>query len=296
MRSPKTREAARNLRRDGWSLREIATHLDVSLGRISEWVRDITHEQRRPAPDDAGAVRCLPVWTSGELRRCARCGVLLPLELFSRLRDGRQSWCKPCFQGYHRGRLDRARVRARSRIEAAQEFVTHFLQVHPCTDCAEPDHVVLEFDHLETKQRNVSTLVNHGASLARIAEEIRRCEVVCVNCHRRRTAERSGSRRLGEAFQPSPSRPLRQRNAEYVMAALERSGCVDCGERDLVVLDFDHLDGKVAAVSQLARNECSIARLEAEIAKCVIRCANCHRRRTAEQFGYYRFRAGEAAA
>jgi len=296
MRNPKIREAARNLRSDGWSLREIAAHLDVSLGRTSEWVRDITLEQRRAAPDDAVPARSLPLWSSSELRRCARCGLSLPAELFSRLSDGRQSWCRSCFQGYHRGRKEEAGARTRIRIDVAREFVSEYLLDHPCIDCCERDPVVLEFDHLMAKRDHVSALVCHGASLARIAEEIERCEVVCVNCHRRRSAVRGGSRRLGDNFKASTARPLKERNFAHLFAVLERAGCVNCGERDIVVLDFDHVDGKIASVSELARRECSIAKLDAEIAKCLVRCANCHRRRTAEQFGYYRFKAGEQAA
>jgi hypothetical protein len=60
---------------------------------------------------------------------------------------------------------------------------------------------------------------------------------------------------------------------------LQRSACIDCGERDPVVLDFDHRDAKRANVSLLARRS-GVARLEAEIALCDVRCANCHRIRT----------------
>lgn len=61
--------------------------------------------------------------------------------------------------------------------------------------------------------------------------------------------------------------------------------CVDCGESDLVVIDFDHRDRslKRGLVSRLARS-CAAGTVRAEIAKCDVRCANCHRRRTAEQF------------
>jgi hypothetical protein len=63
--------------------------------------------------------------------------------------------------------------------------------------------------------------------------------------------------------------------------------CLDCGETDLLVLDFDHRERatKRMAVSSLLRYACWAA-LEAEIAKCDVRCANCHRRRTAHQLGW----------
>lgn len=145
------------------------------------------------------------------------------------------------------------------------------------------------------KRDTISNLVCHGASLARLDDELQRCEVVCANCHRRRTAKRQGSRRLGDAFAAATNRPLRDRNLRFLFERLTAEGCIDYGCCDLVVLDFDHVDEKTAPVLQLAHRECSLARLESEIAKCDVRCANCHRRRTAVQFGYYRHRAAEAA-
>src|SRR2546428_3678828 len=56
--------------------------------------------------------------------------------------------------------------------------------------------------------------------------------------------------------------------------------CVDCGETDMVVLEFDHLGDKVADVSAYANGGRTWARIQAEIEKCEVRCANCHRRRT----------------
>lgn len=57
-------------------------------------------------------------------------------------------------------------------------------------------------------------------------------------------------------------------------------GCVDCGERDLDVLQFDHVRG--AKKFTIASNR-SIARVRDEIAKCEVVCANCHSRRTARR-------------
>jgi 5-methylcytosine-specific restriction endonuclease McrA len=71
-------------------------------------------------------------------------------------------------------------------------LVRAYLREHLCTDCGEPDIVVLEFDHLRDKTAAVSALVHQGVSWERVLEEIAKCEVVCANCHRRRTARRAG--------------------------------------------------------------------------------------------------------
>jgi hypothetical protein len=61
--------------------------------------------------------------------------------------------------------------------------------------------------------------------------------------------------------------------------------CIDCGETDPVVLDFDHRDPslKRMEVGNLVRYA-AWATVESEISMCDVRCANCHRRRTAAQF------------
>lgn len=76
-------------------------------------------------------------------------------------------------------------------------------------------------------------------------------------------------------------------NLRRLVAYLLEHPCVDCGESDILVLDFDHRDPgtKRMAVGSLVRYG-SWALLEAEIAKCDVRCANDHRRRTARQFAW----------
>lgn len=76
----------------------------------------------------------------------------------------------------------------------------------------------------------------------------------------------------------------RRRLADHLAA----HPCVDCGEADLRVLDFDHRDPatKGAAISRLVFRTCW-ANVLREIALCDVRCSNCHRRRTAQQFGWW---------
>jgi len=74
----------------------------------------------------------------------------------------------------------------------------------------------------------------------------------------------------------------------YVREILITNGCVDCGERDLVVLDFDHMGNKKCSIARMLSDGSKINRIADEIEKCEIRCANCHRRKTAKDFGWWR--------
>jgi hypothetical protein len=87
----------------------------------------------------------------------------------------------------------------------------------------------------------------------------------------------------------------RERNQDYVFEYLSENPCVDCGETDILVLEFDHIRGKKKRdVSYLVRNGASIQTLKAEIAKCEVRCCNCHRRVTLTRSGCYRLVLAEA--
>lgn len=132
-----------------------------------------------------------------ELKRCPRCGEWKVLSEFHRNRtkpDGLQRVCKPCniainkqwYRDHPEARAARMDEYARRRREANQRRVWDYLLAHPCEDCGETDPIVLDFDHQRDKVANVSALFGHPWST--ILAEIEKCEVVCANCHRRRTA------------------------------------------------------------------------------------------------------------
>jgi hypothetical protein len=66
--------------------------------------------------------------------------------------------------------------------------------------------------------------------------------------------------------------------------------CVDCGEQDIRCLEFDHRDRstKSANIAGLLRLVVPWDVIWQEIQKCDVRCANCHRRRTAAQVNSWR--------
>ena len=102
-----------------------------------------------------------------------------------------------------------------------------------------------------------------------------------------RSAEAVERRRLARGS-------LAARNTAWLLAYLIARVCVDCGASDVRVLEFDHLGDKVADVSRLVQGA-SLDRVRAEIAKCDVVCANCHKIRTRARLGDYRHRAWLAA-
>jgi hypothetical protein len=70
-----------------------------------------------------------------------------------------------------------------------------YFELNPCVDCGEFDPVVLEFDHPRQVVRCQLGDPQYALGI-RPREEMQKCEVVCANCHRRRTAKRRGSMRV----------------------------------------------------------------------------------------------------
>lgn len=80
----------------------------------------------------------------------------------------------------------------------------------------------------------------------------------------------------------------RQKVVEAIAQALHNKQCMDCGEDDIVVLQFDHRDPKTKKRDVSA---CStVTSVLEEIEKCDIVCANCHTRRTQKMFGSWRIK------
>ncbi|WP_136708579.1 hypothetical protein [Agromyces sp. H66] len=111
---------------------------------------------------------------------------------------------------------------------------------------------------------------------------------VCRTCNaaraRRYYAENLEKHRRAVAARVAKTRAAHlDRIGEYLLG----HPCVDCGETDIRVLDFDHRDGaeKDAEVMRLAKAAYSWQRVMAEIAKCDVRCRNCHAKVTYERMG-----------
>lgn len=72
----------------------------------------------------------------------------------------------------------------------------------------------------------------------------------------------------------------REKNATYVAEIKNTAKCARCPENDACCLDFHHPGTdteKEMGIAQAVR-DFSFKRLQQEIAKCIILCANCHRK------------------
>ena len=140
-----------------------------------------------------------------QLVKCYRCGEHKPADEFAWRRrhiGQRDSFCRPCRKAYGREHYlaNRQRYIDQARKQKAQlqlertRFLLDYFVTHPCTDCGEADPIVLEFDHLRDKEFNISSGLS-GFKWQTILDEMAKCEVVCANCHRRRTNLRRGALR-----------------------------------------------------------------------------------------------------
>lgn len=78
-------------------------------------------------------------------------------------------------------------------------------------------------------------------------------------------------------------------NKALVLEHLKSNPCVDCGESDPIVLEFDHVRGdKVKSISMMIQRHYPLQKLKDEVDKCEVRCANCHRKVTANRSNYWK--------
>jgi 5-methylcytosine-specific restriction endonuclease McrA len=137
------------------------------------------------------------------LRRCSRCGDLKPVAEFAwnqKSSGQRKKHCRACQARYHRKHyvqhrdqyIARAARRTRGLVAERARYLISLFSERACVDCGESDPLVLEFDHLGDKKFSISRGLRERNWQA-VLDEIAKCDVVCANCHRRRTALRAGS-------------------------------------------------------------------------------------------------------
>lgn len=156
-----------------------------------------------------------------------------------------------------------------------------------CVQCGFDDIRILQFDHLRDKFKSVSLL----RSKETIEKEVSKCQLLCPFCH---YIKSNNEFTRYEEVEYKDMKELRLRNIAYVNSVKLAIGhCQFCKrvvkDSNYPAFHFDHIDPatKIEGISRLATGvNSSIERLDREIRKCRLLCANCHMMHTLEQFGY----------
>jgi len=104
-----------------------------------------------------------------------------------KLKNGRIK-CKKCQQEYQRKHYKSKyyKSKAKSRKKFLYSFVNRLKSILKCSNCNENRFWVLDLHHINPleKKRNIAIMINRGVAFKTLKKEIRKCKILCANCHR----------------------------------------------------------------------------------------------------------------
>lgn len=167
-------------------------------------------------------------------------------------------------QRWHYRNVERNAERTLQRRRRLRAWIDDYKRERGCRSCGVAESAVLDLHHRDpdSKEMAVGEMITYGHGPESLRKEMEKCDVLCANCHRRlhHTTPESGDRRWVYEY---------KRDAD---------GCVECGVEEPACLEFHHVEGeKRSSVAGLLADGRPLERIRAEIAKCELLCANCHR-------------------
>ena len=134
------------------------------------------------------------------MKVCSKCKRELVETEFNKRRNGLQPWCRDCNKAQHRAHYAQNKERykqqaldAKWQLRAnALRYVMEYVSARGgCCECGESDFRCIHFNHLDpaTKQYNISNMISGGYSIAKIQQELDKCNILCANCHSKHTAQ-----------------------------------------------------------------------------------------------------------
>ena len=122
---------------------------------------------------------------------CPKCTLTLPIESFNKnktRKDGYNGNCKECNKNYLKDHYSRNKdyyvKKASKNKRIIGDWFRSYKKTLKCSKCGDSRWYVLDFHHERDKDTIVSTMHGQGKSKNSILEEIKKCSVLCSNCHR----------------------------------------------------------------------------------------------------------------
>lgn len=129
------------------------------------------------------------------MKTCNKCNLFKSLDCFykrSSSKDGLQSYCKDCrkeIDAESYSKSDKRKSDIKNNGIELRKYNKRLLHKYKsfckCLLCNESEPVVLDLHHTDSskKEYNPSSLISYSTEKLRL--EIRKCVVVCSNCHRK---------------------------------------------------------------------------------------------------------------
>jgi transcription elongation factor Elf1 len=131
-----------------------------------------------------------------ETKKCIKCEGTKFVHEFSwkdKKNNKRQARCKMCYrshrnewyQEHKESELKTIKARTKRYRKEVKQWIENYKKSHPCAHCGEARPPVLQFHHLNPKEKdiNIAMAARHGWSMVRLEKEIAKCVVLCANCH-----------------------------------------------------------------------------------------------------------------
>lgn len=85
---------------------------------------------------------------------------------------------------------EKVKEMSRRQYARSMEIIRGLRKNGKCADCGNPDERVLDFDHVPERGKKLRNVTNASLGIKKREEELKKCDIVCANCHRIRTFER----------------------------------------------------------------------------------------------------------
>lgn len=158
---------------EGLTVPAISEELTVSISSVWRRLKKLSLKTKRAWTHDANAKE----------KRCVRCEKTKPIAQFylaGGKSDGnkyRRRYCSDCYDVTKQVRRKEMRV-----------WFEEYKKTLKCKSCNDSDFRVLEFHHKDKsdKDGDVSSSVSSARwSKVKIMKEVKKCSVLCANCHRK---------------------------------------------------------------------------------------------------------------
>ena len=127
------------------------------------------------------------------MKLCSKCNIDKPISSFRRdktKKSGYQHFCKDCAKTYYRSVYSekyssKYNERNNKRRAYHMSLLTEYKNNLQCVICDESENVCLDFHHLNPDKKDFTIAVSLGRNWSSIEEELKKCVVLCANCHRK---------------------------------------------------------------------------------------------------------------